>query len=106
MFPMSGWLGGNLGIYVGLAVPEAFASTGMNLICAYVAASIPYANAAFTVNFFYSILLSSVSCALLGLPSCVLHVTHFLIGSSQLYIQDVFLFTRHTSVRAFWQWFS
>lgn len=50
----------NLGIYVGLAIPEAFASTGMNLICAYVAASIPYANAAFTVNFFYGILLSSV----------------------------------------------
>jgi hypothetical protein len=100
---MSGWLGGNLGIYCGLAVPEAFASTGMNLICAYVAASIPYANAAFTVNFFYGILLSSV-----GNRTVCWHCVAILIFLPvfQLYIQDSFLFVRHPSVRAFWQWFS
>jgi hypothetical protein len=53
MFPMSGWRADKIGNYIGYMVAEAFASTGLNLVCAYVAASIPYANACFTLHYFY-----------------------------------------------------
>ncbi|KAI9007677.1 hypothetical protein DFJ74DRAFT_711926 [Hyaloraphidium curvatum] len=82
MFPMSGWLPNRIGYYIAYMICEAFASTGLNLVCAYAAASIPYANATFTLHYFYGILLGGY------------------------YITDIFLFTRHPSVEAFWQWFS
>ncbi len=82
MFPMSGWRSDKIGNYIGYMVCEAFSSTGLNLVCAYIAASIPYANATFTLHYFYGILLGGY------------------------YITDVFLFFRHPSVKVFWQWFS
>jgi hypothetical protein len=57
MFPMSGWRADKIGNYIGYMVCEAFSSTGLNLVCAYIAASIPYANATFTLHYFYGILL-------------------------------------------------
>ncbi|KAI9026198.1 hypothetical protein DFJ74DRAFT_766568 [Hyaloraphidium curvatum] len=80
MFSMSNWV--YTGRYIGYMIPEAFASTAINMVCAYVAASIPYANAIFTLHYYYAILLGA------------------------FYITDQFLFVRHPSVKAFWQWFS
>jgi hypothetical protein len=57
MFPMSTGRTDRLGYYVGYMICEAFASTGLNLVCAYIAASIPYANATFTLHYFYGILM-------------------------------------------------
>ncbi|KAI9005695.1 hypothetical protein DFJ74DRAFT_646773 [Hyaloraphidium curvatum] len=82
MFSMSGWIKSNIGMYLGFGVAVTFGSTGMNLLCAYCAASIPYANAAFTLNFFYSLALSSIYCT------------------------DAFLFPRSPSAREFFSWFS
>ncbi|KAI9006389.1 hypothetical protein DFJ74DRAFT_389544 [Hyaloraphidium curvatum] len=82
MLPMSGWLSSNIGRYIGYMICEAFASTAINMLCAYAAASIPYANSLFTLHYYYSILLGA------------------------WYITDQFLFFRHPSVKAFWQWFS
>lgn len=82
MFHMSNWVSGNIGYYIGYMIAEAFSSTAINMVCAYIAASIPYANATFTLHYYYAILMGSY------------------------YITDSFLFTRHPSVRTFWQWFS
>jgi hypothetical protein len=67
---------------IGYMIPEAFATTAVNMACAYIAASIPYANAAFTLNFYYVVIMGGY------------------------YVSDAFLFVRHPTTRAFWQWFS
>ncbi|KAI9022002.1 hypothetical protein DFJ74DRAFT_671347 [Hyaloraphidium curvatum] len=41
MFNMSNWV--YPGRYIGYTIPEAFHTTGLNMVCAYIAASIPYA---------------------------------------------------------------
>ncbi|KAI9024560.1 hypothetical protein DFJ74DRAFT_705299 [Hyaloraphidium curvatum] len=80
MFTMSNWA--YPGRYIGYMIPEAFSVTALNMLCAYVAASIPYANAAFTLHFYYALIVGGY------------------------YITDQFLFMRHPSVKVFWQWFS
>ncbi|KAI9008474.1 hypothetical protein DFJ74DRAFT_772890 [Hyaloraphidium curvatum] len=80
VFSMAGFL--HPGRYVGYMIPEAFATTAVNMLCAYVAASIPYANATFTLQFYYSLILGG------------------------MYVSDAFLFARHPTTRTFWQWLS
>ncbi len=67
---------------IGYMIPEAFATTAVNMACAYIAASIPYANAAFTLQFYYVVIMGGY------------------------YISDQFLFVRHPTTRTFWQWLS
>jgi hypothetical protein len=43
--------------YIGYMIPEAFTCTAINMVCAYIAASIPYANATFTVNFYFCLMI-------------------------------------------------
>jgi hypothetical protein len=57
MFTMSNWISSNIGYYIAFMICEAFASTAINLTCAYIAASIPYANATFTLYYYYAILM-------------------------------------------------
>ncbi|KXS21193.1 hypothetical protein M427DRAFT_51455 [Gonapodya prolifera JEL478] len=55
---LTGWLTEFYGLYIFYFIVEAWAATGWNLVCAYMAASIPYANAAFNINYFWGILLA------------------------------------------------
>ena len=80
--PMSGWDNRYLGQYVGLILAEAFPVTAVNLVCAYIAGSIPYANAAFNVHYFWGITLGGY------------------------YITDAFIFSSSPSVKYFWAWLS
>ena len=57
MFTMSAWRQDKVGYYIAYMIPEAFSSTGVNLLCSYIAASIPYAYAIFTVFYFYALLM-------------------------------------------------
>lgn len=82
MFSMSNWVSTNIGWYIAYMIPEAFASTAINMVCAYIAASVPYANAIFTLHYYYAILMGA------------------------FYITDSFLYVRHPSAKVFWQWFS
>jgi hypothetical protein len=60
MFTMSNWISSNIGYYIAFMICEVFASTAINLMCAYIAASIPYANATFTLYYYYAILMVSL----------------------------------------------
>jgi hypothetical protein len=82
MFPMSNWKLDRIGYYIAYMIMEVFSVTGINLLCAYIAASIPYANATFTVHYFFFLIMGG------------------------FYITDQFLFFRHPSVKIFFQWFS
>ncbi|KAJ3334174.1 hypothetical protein HDU93_008093, partial [Gonapodya sp. JEL0774] len=57
-FSLSNWLTEFFGLYILYFVLECWAVTGWNLLCAYMAASIPYANAAFNIHYFWGILLA------------------------------------------------
>jgi len=54
-FGMSGWKPWNLGLDVALLFFEVMAVTGFNLLCACIAPSIPYANAAFNLHYWYAL---------------------------------------------------
>jgi len=72
----------NLAGYVFTLYLEAICVTSLNMICAYIAGSIPYANAAFTIHYFF-----------------------FLFWTST-YVPDSFIFPRSPSVKYFWSWLS
>jgi hypothetical protein len=54
-FGMAGWKPYNLGLNCALIFFECMAVTGFNLLCACIAPSIPYANAAFNLHYWYAL---------------------------------------------------
>ncbi|KXS20280.1 P-loop containing nucleoside triphosphate hydrolase protein [Gonapodya prolifera JEL478] len=55
---LSGWIVKFFGFHILYFILEAWSVAGWNLVCAYMSASIPYANAAFNLHYFWGILLA------------------------------------------------
>jgi hypothetical protein len=101
MFTMSNWV--YPGRYIGYMIPEAFATTAINMVCAYIAASIPYANGGITR---FAVCCLMHFSHILPPPATFTVNFYFCLMIGGFYITDQALFLRHPTVRTFWQWFS